>query len=241
MGGPSTVKQTTNTDLPDWVKPYAQNFLGATQGAIAPGPNGAWAIIPDPYPYQQVAPFTNMQLQGLDAIQAQGAWNPLVGQAMGLQSQTMGENAIDNPLLAQYFNAAATPVTGQMNAAALKSGGFGSYGSQAALGNTLSDMAAKIYEPAWNQQEQLRQQAAYMSPYLMQAGYYPAQQLLQAGGAEQAQAQNVLNTAYQNLYGYAGWPFQALNMLGTGIGLGMGSGSVQTVNMPTRAPYGPSF
>lgn len=175
----------------------------------------------------------------MDAIQAQGGWNPLVGQAMGLQSQTMGQNAIDNPLLAQYFNASAVPVTGQMNTAALRSGGFGSYGSQAALGNTMSDLAAKIYEPAWAQQEQFRQNAAQMSPYLMQAGYYPAQMLLQGGGAQQAQAQNVLNTAYQNLYGRAGWPYEALDMLGQTIGQALGTGSVQKVNIPTTGPAGP--
>lgn len=220
------------------MKPYAQNYMGLATGTLAPGPNGSWTIPPYPYPYQQVAPFTDMQMQGLDAVQAQGAWNPLVGQAMGLQSNVMGQNAINNPLLAQYFSAAATPVTGQMNAAALKSGNFGSYGTQAALGNTLGNMAANIYEPAWNQQEQLRQNAAYMSPYLMQAGYYPAQQLMQYGGAEQQQAQNVLNTGFQNLYGFAGWPFQDLNMLGQTIGLGMGTGSSQTVQLPNTGPFG---
>lgn len=208
--------------------------MSLAQNTIAPGNQ----LTPYPYPNQQVAPFTDMQMQGLGSIQAQGGWNPLVGQAMGLQSQTMGQNAVDNPLLGQYFNSAATPVTGQMNAAALKSGGFGSYGAQAALGNTMSDMAAKIYEPAWAQQEQFRQQAAQMSPYLMQAGYYPAQQLLQAGGAQQQQAQNVLDKAYQNLYGMGGWPFQALDMLGTSVGLGLGSGSVQTMNIPNKGLFG---
>lgn len=236
-GSPSSVTQTTRTDLPSWVKPYAKNYMELAQQTMAPGGD----LAPYPYPYQQVAPFTDMQMQGLNAIQAQGGWNPLVGQAMGLQSQTMGNNAIDNPLLAQYYNASVTPMVGQMNSAALKSGGFGSYGAQAAMGNMLSDAAAKIYEPAWNQQEQLRQNAAQMSPYLMQAGYYPAQMLLQGGGAQQAQAQNVLNTGYQNLYGLAGWPFEDLNRLGTSVGLGLGSGSVQTVQLPTKGPFGPFF
>lgn len=234
-GSPDSVTQNTTTNLPSWLRPYAQNYVQLGQNTIAPGSQ----FVDYPYPNQQVAPFTNMQQQGFDAIQAQGGWNPLVGQAMASQSETMGQNAINNPLLGQYFNAAATPLTGQMNAASLKSGGFGSYGSQAALGNTLSDLGAKIYEPAWEAQEQRRQQAAYMSPYLMQAGYYPSQMLMQAGGAQQAQAQNVLNTGYQNLYGQAGWPFEALDKLGQVIGQALGTGSVQKVTMPTTGPFGP--
>lgn len=259
MGGGQPPSQNSNststTQLPAWAQPYAQGFLGLSQNTYAPIPEGAPAgspgvINPYPYPEQQVAPFSPLQQQGFDAIAAQGGSSPLVDQAMQYQSSVMNQNAIDNPLLAQYFNAAAIPMVQQYRNAtapgiassALKAGAFGGSGHQQAmsdaeqnLGQGLSSLAAGIYEPAWNQQAQMQQQAAYMSPTLQQASYLPAQQLLQAGGAQQQQAQNQLNTAYQNQYAQAGWPYQALQGLGQGVNLALGgAGSTTTIQTKSQ-------
>ena len=225
MGGGGSQSQTSTNELSPEVKPYVSNYLQLGQNTLAPNNQ----ISPYPYPFQEVAPFSGMQMAGFDAINQAGQRSPLVDQAMNFQSNVMNQNAIQNPLLSPYYSQAAGDVMGQMNAAAVKQGTFGSEGQQDYAGKTLNNLAVQLYEPAWNQQEQMRQQAAYMSPYLMQSSYFPSQMLMQAGGQQQNQAQNVLNTAYQNLYGQAGWPYDALEQLGRIISVGMGSGGTQKV------------
>jgi hypothetical protein len=186
-----------------------------------------------------------MQQQGFQTIAGMGTQSPLINQAMQQQSDVMGQNAINNPLLGQYYQAAADPMIQNymsatapgINASALKAGAFGGSGhaatvasGQEGLGRGLAALGAQIYEPAWQQQEQMKQQAAYMSPYLQQAQYMPAQMMMQAGGAQQQQQQNVLNALYQNQYGAANWPYQVLQMLGQGVGQAMGgTGGVTTI------------
>jgi len=188
-------------------------------------------------------------LPGMQAVTGGGPVNStqLVNNAMQMQNSVMGQNAIDNPLLSKYFDSAADSLVGNfskavmpgINASALKAGAFGGSGHQQTvdmaqqnLMRGVEDLATQIYMPAWESQEARRQQAAYMSPYLQQASYVPGKELLAAGGAQQQQEQNVLNTLYQNLYNRANWPFQALNQLGQGVGMAMGgSGNTQTVQM----------
>jgi hypothetical protein len=228
-GGGQT--QTTSTEPNSLVRPYLANYLGLGQNTLAPGANGQWQIAPYPYPNQEVAPFSGMQMGGFDAISAMGGRSPLVDQAMQFQSNVMNQDAANNPLLSDYFNRAAGDVMGQMNSAAVRAGAYGGSGATETAGKTMNDLATSIYFPAWQEQERLRQNAAGMAPGLMQSSYFPSQMLLEAGGQQQAQAQNVLNTAYQNLYGQQGWPFDVLQMLAQVLGIGQGLGSTATVKV----------
>lgn len=67
------------------------------------------------------------------------------------------------------------------------------------------------------------------SPSLAQGAYIPAQELFGSGGMGQNQLQNILNSAYGNLYQQGQWPFTELNMLGAGLGnYPQGSGTSST-------------
>ena len=267
-GGPSQVTQTTQNQLPPWLQPWSQNYLNiagatATPGLAAAMPEaqswiGGNAFGPYPFPYQQVAPLTGPQQQGIAGVQAQGAVSPLNTQAQGYLSSTMGTNATRNPYLDDYYKMASKMFTRQyeqstvptLAARGLQAGAFGGSGykeafdtNQAMLGESLTNLATQIYTPAWQTEEQLRQDAARMVPGMVQAGYMPAQMLMAAGGTEQAQAQKVLDTGYQNLQGQAQFPFQMLQMLAEAIKNAMAGqgGGIETKLLPTKGPFGPSF
>ena len=210
---------------------------------------------PYPFPSKQVAPFTDLQQQGISGVAAKGATSPNIEQALAMLSKFMGQDAISNPLLAKYYEAAADPVTRSyrqatlpgINASALKAGAFGSSGheqvvgeSERILGETLNKLATGIYAPAWESQEKLKQEAARMTPGLVAQSYLPSQMLMETGGAEQKQVQNVLDTAYQNLYNMGGWPFQAIEMFANWLKTAMGSDAgVRTQEIPVGGPFGP--
>ncbi len=211
---------------------------------------------PYPFPSKQIAPFTDLQNQGIGGVAAKGTTSPDIEQALSMLSATMGQNAINNPLLAQYYMAAADPVSRTyqksvlpgINASALKAGAFGSSGheqvvaeSERVLGETLDKLATGIYSPAWNQQEVLRQNAAQLTPNLVAQSYLPSQMLMQTGGVEQKQMQEILNTAYQNLFNMAGWPFQAQDIFANALKIAMGTNAgTQTNQIPVGGPFGPT-
>lgn len=214
-------------------------------------------------------------------------WQGLGQQNTGLGTATAAQNAGllapggQNPFLAAEFNAAAQPVTQTYQNVtapnivgnAASAGGVGGSGQRNAfnaanttLGDTLANLAAGIYGPAYQQSQALANQnflqgqglgnqnfqqalglggnlfgqglgittnAAGMAPSLASAAYIPSQQLWQSGQQGQNQLQNILNTAYQNLYGQSQWPYQALNMLGQGVGQVGSLGGGTNVNVQT--------
>jgi hypothetical protein len=189
---------------------------------------------PYPYPNQQLAPFDLSQWMALSQIQNMGVQNPYVTNAQNyLQNQQAQAQTGQVPSsIIPYFQSAADQISGQMRGTALGAGAFGSSGAQGAEATSLSDLAEKMYFPAWQQQQQLGMQAAGMQPGLMQASYLPSQYLLQAGGLAQQQAQQQLNTDYANQYAQANWPYDLLNRFGQVLGLSMGTGGVSTVQIP---------
>jgi len=224
-GGGSKSESTSNNQPPSWVAGYLPGYVNQAYAQYYPGGQ----TTPYPYPNQEVAPFTGMQQAGFDAVSQMGQRSPLVDQAMGFQSNVMSQDALNNPLLNNYYTNAANQMMGSLNSGSVKAGAFGGSGAQDQSSQALSNLATQIYSPAWNQQEQQRQQAAYMSPYLMQSSYYPSQMLLGAGQQQQAQTQNILNAGYQNLYQQAGWPYQVLSDYGDILTKAMGGGGTQTI------------
>lgn len=214
---------------------------------------------------QLSGPFPGTQNFANNAI---GAENQLgQGQGLGVAGQ-LGQNQLQeaqnygndllsqqNPYLQKYYNAAAQPVVQNYQnavapnivATAAGAGGVGGSGESAAfnqaqsnLGQTLGDLSAKIYEPAYAENQSIaanlfgqglseqagltgqglamQQSALNNVPALIDAAYTPANQIMQSGAMGQNQIQNVLNSAYQNLYSQGQWPYQALNQLGGGLG-----------------------
>jgi len=126
-----------------------------------------------------------------------------------------------NQYLQDYYNAAAAPVIANYQQAvapnilanAIGQGGLGSSGTasafdaaQANLGTSLQDLAANMYEPAYQQGMQQMQTAIGMEPGMAQAWYGPLQQQLGIAGQQAGlnQQQMAGNQQMANLYGQLG-------------------------------------
>ena len=162
-----------------------------------------------------------------------GSVIPYLQGAQNANQQFVNGKAVgpNNSLLSQYYNAAAAPMIQQFQQAtdpsilggAVQSGNlYGSapqqneYNAQTALAQGLGSLGAGIALPAYEQGQQLRQNAIFGAPSLAQAQYLPAQELGQVGAQQQQLQQSIM-----------GWPFSALSgaagLLGPATG---GSGSV---------------
>jgi hypothetical protein len=237
-GSGSGGQSTTQTTQPAWVQPYAKSFLSQTANQVMP--NGQLQSMPQGLNYQ-TAPFSAMQNSALSNIgnltgTAQGLSN--IG-AMSNANFAAGNQAGPNPVLGQYFNSMATPLTSQynlatqpaLNAEFQQAGAFNSNGfnqaqglAQQGLGQSLASLGTGIAVPAYEQGQQLQLQAAQGTPAAVQGLYAPSQNLYQAGSAQQQQQQNVLNTGQQNAAQQANWPFQLLQQLGGALGQASGGG-----------------
>jgi len=230
---------------------YAQPGV-QTQNTLAGGPGGVTPPTPgpSPMPYQQVAPLTPQQLQAMQMTgqQAGGAQN-FLNLAEAQQAATLGGAFTGpNPYLQEYYNAAALPVIQNYEQAvapnilgsAAQTGTLGGSGQQQAfqnaqsgLGQALGNLGAGMYEPAYQYGLGLQQSAAQGAPALAAGQFGPAQELMQSGQIGQQQAQNVLQSAYQNLTGAAQWPYQELGMLGQALApFGGGGTSISVGQMP---------
>lgn len=250
-GGPSTTTTTSEQRLPPYVQKIANQYITQLKNQVMPGGH----LAPSPLPYQQVAPLTEQQLQSMqDVSQQAGEAQPYLNEAMAQQGATAAGAYLDpstNPELAAYYNAAALPMVQNYQQAtapnivadAVRGGNIGGSGEQASFANAQSSLAqglgtlgANIYEPAYQQERQLQQSAAQGMPSMAAGQFVPAQQLAESGQTGQQQAQNILNTAYQNLYSQAMWPYTELQQLGQGIPLASGGGgnSVQLSTSPSQ-------
>lgn len=237
-GSPGSTTSTTGNSLPAWAKPVAQEFLGNAANTYFPGGQ----IAPSPLPNQQVAPLTQDQLNamGLSDAQTGGTQSALQGAQSANANIASGANLNPqtNQYLQQYYNAAAQPVIQNYEQAvapnilgnAVAAGGLGSSGTQQAfsdaesnLGQQLGNLSANIYEPAYEQGLQQQATAIGQAPNLATGQYIPAQEQAGVGAQQQAQAQNVLSTGYQNQTAQAMWPYTALQMFGPTIGQAIGN------------------
>lgn len=240
MGGgkqPSTVNQTSTFSPPGYIQDPLERYVGRAEETYYPGGGD---LTPYPFPNQQVAPFNELQQAGFAGIETMGASSPYISEAIQSRRNMLGTNAVNNPLLGAYFKEAATEGLGQLRGGALRGGGFGGSGSREAEGRYLGNLAANIYQPAWAEHERLRSEAAFGAPGLTAGSYIPSQQLLQAGGIQQQQGQTEMDVDFENMMREAGWPFQALEMLGLPYQIGYGAGGGTTVSqIPTTSQFGP--
>ncbi len=145
-------------------------------------------------------------------------------------------------MVQQYEQATAPNILQQ----AAQTGTIGSQGMDQAfanaeqgLGQGLGNLAANIYEPAYQQERSIQQNAAAGAGGTASSQFIPSQYLQQSGQIGQNQAQNVLQTGYQNAYNQAYWPFQALQMLGSGLGQATGgTGNQVTVGTGSQGGGG---
>ena len=192
-------------------------------------------------PNQQVAPLSQQQIDAMNSVSTQaGGAQDFLNSAQNQQLATLqGQylNPQSNPWLQSYYNAAAQPMVQQYQQAiapnilqqAASSGTIGSQGMDQAFSNAqqglaqgLGNLAANTFEPAYAQERQLQQNAATGAGNTASSQFIPSQEEMQSGQVGQNQAQNVLQTGYQNAYQQAMWPFQELQMFGQGLGTANG-------------------
>ena len=181
MGSSGGGTSTTQTQMPKWILPYAQNFLGGVNNLVNTDLAGM-----DPYMSSGMA-----QLAGLNGLTQQ-----YLNQNTADISNTAHKNPAMNPYLNQYYKAAALPMQQQyqnsiqpsMMAEAQRAGAMDSSGfnaqqglAQSGLAQGLGTLGANIYEPAWQQGQQLQQNAQQMLPGAVASMYGPGQQLYQLG------------------------------------------------------------
>lgn len=208
-GGGGT--STTETQMPKWIQPYAQHFLQMVNDQVG----------------GQLGGMNPFMQQGINMMAGQtGQAQNYLNQNAASVSRMANQNPAMNPYLGQYYNQAALPMQQQfqmstqpsMMAEAQRAGAMDSSGfnaqqglAQSGLAQGLGTLGAGIYEPAWQQGEQLQQNAQQMLPGMVSSMYGPGQQLF---GLGQAQAQ---------------YPFSLLSELGAAIGQA-GGGTGQTIS-----------
>lgn len=206
---------------------------------------------------QQVAPLSPYQT---GALSAYGATTPeavgLTGQGADVMSTfASGANLYpsSNPMLSAYYNAAALPMTQNYQTATLpgiiaNAAGTGSVGgtgykqgitsAQEGLGQGLGTLAANTFEPAYQQGQQLQYNAGANLPNAAMSLFSPLSALYGAGATQQQNAQNILNTQYQNSVASTQWPFQLLGQLAGAFGSTAGAGGTTRATEPYMMPNG---
>jgi hypothetical protein len=128
--------------------------------------------------------------QGLGNLAA-GIYEPAFAQAQGLSAQEQMQN--------QALATQSAQQAQQLGAQELMQGrGIGANLFGQGLGMT--------------------QNAIGMAPSLAQGAYIPAQEMMQSGQTAQNQLQQILDSAYNNLFAQSQWPQQQLGVLGQGLG-----------------------
>ena len=248
MAGKSGAPTTTNNVPWGPERKYLKEGMSYLQQFLTG--QGGRPLAPYNFPDQKVAGLTGAEQQGLSgtenlAGQEQGAFAP----SLGLTQDTLSGKYLDpatNPWLTATYNAAAQPLTENYQSTvapsemtgAIQSGAFGGSSdaearalNQYQFGGQLQNLATNLYGQNY-QTERQNQLGTLSNLGAISSGLNdPNQQLLEAGGFEQSQNQNVLNTAYQNAYGKASFPYQLLSMFtgGGGVGsLGAGAGTSTT-------------
>lgn len=155
---------TTVANSAPWsgAQPALTNLLSSAQGLYNSGAGSQYT------PFSQVAPYSDITQQGLQATQqraqngspvVQSAQNALTG-IFQPQGQAPGNAALQgilgqgNPYLDQQFKAQSQPVIDAVNAQAGLAGRTGSGADQQLLTRNLGQLASNIYAPAFQQQQQ---------------------------------------------------------------------------------------
>jgi hypothetical protein len=242
--GPSSTTSTSQFKPPGYATPYIQNYL--SELGILDNPFSGTQV-----PQQQIAGLAGMQQQGLGALGREAQSSSKLGnQATGTASDILGGkylNPSSNPYLKQYYDQAASQLTNQyqmstssdITAQAVRQGGLGGSGQNQAeqyakwgLGQDLASLGAKIYEPAYQQGLDQMTSVLGMTPGLMSAQFTPGQELIQGGGIQQNQQQNLLNARYQNQQNQFNLPYQKLGQYGSGVASMAGLGGTQINTQP---------
>jgi hypothetical protein len=239
-GGDKTITQSSKVELPSYAQPYS---LAALQGA------GKLLETPyQQYPGERIAGFTPEQQLALAGTANFAANNAITGAGGQQIVDTLSGRYLDpstNPAYSagvnQITNDFQTGALPQFNSVFSKANAFGSDNSafneysgqlaQKGLGQPLANLWGNIYQgERANQMNALGQ-----VPSISGANYTDLTNLYTAGGVQQQQQQQALDTAYQTWAAQNQYPWtQAQNFAGLIPGL-LGNSGTSTATGPN--PY----
>lgn len=235
--GPST--QTTSSDLPEWMRPYAQSMLGRAD-ALSQQPFQA-------YPGQGVAGFTPDQQSAFGMIRQQATQgDPTVNAAMAQQQGLINGNMLGaNP----YIDAVAGDIADVMGRGyatgtrARMAGGMAATGNNPltnsaaaesmgnadeAFGRSLGSTLKNLYFGNYSQERMAQDAAAARSPLFGNFNRQGAEGLLNMGGMQQQNQQSLLNWNRNEWDRQQQWPYQQLATLQGAINPQYGRTTSQT-------------
>lgn len=246
---------TQQTELPDFLKPYAPLYAQAGYNLF----NQPYQA----YPYETVAPFTADQLSAMDMVrnQATSAQNPLYGASQQQTMDTMAGNYLNpatNPYLQQTYDTAANRVAdsfargtaAQTDARFARANAFGGsawneaqQANQTALGDSLAGLAANIYGNNYAQERGRQQAASQFAPALAgnisAQGYRDAEALLNTGGMQQGLGQQYLTDDASRFQQAQQYPYNQLGVFGSMFNPAFGQSVTQT--QPGVSPLAGAF
>lgn len=245
-GGGGTTNTTSTVNTGPWS--YQQPFLGDTFGEAKRlyFQNGPLQY----YPGSTVSPFTPAQSQGYNTIAGMGT-SPLIPASVTNATDTLSGKYLDpstNPWLKATYEAAAAPVaqTFQNITAPTTDALFsanGRYGSGARynaqnnntfnLGQTLDTLATNIYGGNYQNERQNQVSMQGLAPSVESSRYLDPTAAVNAGEAQQAQAQKELTDQVNRFNFNQMSPWQTL-----GLYKGMVDGTYgQSGTMTSQTPY----
>lgn len=199
-GGGGGGSSTTTTQIPDEMKPLANDFVRRAT---------ALSDTATPYTGQRFAGLTGAQEQGLGMIENRAMQGSQLQQ--GAESALGGFfNPQGNPYLDSMVNRAQGNVLGNANQAAARSGSFGNSGIAEQAGKQMGEIATSMYGNAYAGDRANALQAIGMAPGLSAAGYNDANQLLRAGQLRQDQAQQGMDFNFQQFQEQQNQPYKTL-------------------------------
>jgi hypothetical protein len=237
-GGDAT--STASRDLPAWLQPYAQSYLGRAD-ALSQRPFEA-------YSGQRVANLSPDQQTAMTQVRDLATvGNPLVNQAQGQQSNVIGGGMLNaNPYIDQVAKnigdrmgeAYATGTRANLASSANMAGGGGQRFNSAAqqvmgnadrsFGDALGSTMSNLYMGNYQNERAAQDAAARGSLNFGNFGRQNTEGLLNVGGLAQGTTQNILNANYDEWQQRQGWPVQNLGILGGAINPGFGQTTTQT-------------
>lgn len=223
---------STTSTVPDWARPYVENYMGKAQQVAA--------LPYTPYEGQTVAQLNPYQTDALDATARRATEGSPVNDAASAELQkTLGGGYLNNnPHMSAMVDQAQGDVIRnyeraimpQIDALDARSGSFGNSGvhhvlgeSRYQLGQTLGDISTSLRGADYAAERGRMQGAVGMAPTIANQDYVDANALLGAGGAYHAQEQANLTDDFNRFNEARQYPQQQLDTLGKGVGLNFGA------------------
>lgn len=184
-GRQRNIETTTNTEPPEYAKPYLERVLSEAQTEFE-------SARPDYYPDSTVvgqSPETNLALQMSQQTALGGS--PVVQAAQDQARKTLSGDYLKqgNPYLQSAMDAAAKPVMSNIASQFSKGGRLGSGAQADVVARALGDMSSKMAYADYGNERARQQQMMNAVPGLRNLDFDDANRLAKVGAAREAYSQ----------------------------------------------------